>query len=30
MFKLLRRFKWAEWVQVVLAIAFIAFQVWLD
>lgn len=30
MFKLLRRFKWAEWVQMTLAIAFIAVQVWLD
>ncbi len=30
MFKLLRRFKWIEWIQLAISIAFISSQVWLD
>ena len=30
MFKLLKRFKWVEWVQMAISIVFVAGQVWLD
>lgn len=30
MFKILKRFRWVEWVQIAVSIAFIAAQVWLD
>ncbi|HZJ77048.1 MAG TPA: ABC transporter ATP-binding protein [Oscillospiraceae bacterium] len=30
MFKLLKRFKWIEWLQLAVSIAFISGQVWLD
>lgn len=30
MFKILKRFKWVEWIQMAVSIAFIATQVWLD
>ncbi len=30
MIKLLRRFKWIEWIQLAISIAFISSQVWLD
>ncbi len=30
MFKLLKRFKWIEWLQLALSIVFISSQVWLD
>lgn len=30
MFKLLKRFKWIEWLQLAVSIAFISSQVWLD
>ena len=30
MFKILKRFRWIEWVQIAISIAFIAIQVWLD